>query len=68
MGRITWIVTVALARYVSVPRLQLTTPATGALQVPCVVVTPTNVEPGGSVLARLMPVDVSGPLLSTRIV
>ena len=35
---------------------------------PCVVATPTKVDPGGSVFAKLMPVDVSGPLLSTRIV
>src|SRR4051812_37582709 len=46
VGRMTWIVTVALARNVSVPSAQLTTPAAGGLQEPCVVDAPTNVDPG----------------------
>ena len=61
-------VTVALARNVRVPSAQVTTPEAGGLQVPCVPVALTKVEPGGSVSEKLMPVAVSGPLLSTRIV
>src|SRR6185369_995819 len=68
VGRMTWMVTVALARNVSVPSAQLTTPATGGAHVPCVVTALTNVETGGKVSAKLMPVATSGPLLSTRIV
>src|SRR5690349_20321220 len=68
VGRMTWIVTVALARNASVPSEQLTTPPTGALHVPCVVAALTNVDPAGSVSANEMPVAVSGPLFSTRMV
>ncbi len=67
VGRITCTVTVALARKLRLPSAQLSTPATGAPQLPWVVAAPTKVDPGGSVSTRVMPIDESGPLLSTRI-
>ena len=58
---LTTIVTVALAVFASVPRLQLTV----AVQVPWLGVAETNVTPVGTVSVKVTPVAGDGPLLVT---
>src|SRR5687767_5009266 len=67
VGSSTWSVTVTLARNAMSPSAQLTLPPAG-VQLPCIALTPTNVEPGGSVSVSVAPIASFGPLLSIRIV
>jgi len=57
----TTIVTVALAAFAKVPRLQLT----AAVQVPWLGVAETNVTPVGTASVKVTPVAGDGPLLVT---
>ena len=65
-GKRTRIVTVSELVKAMSPIEQLTTPPTGAAQLPFVVFTSTKVEPAGSVSANVTPCARLGPLLSRR--